>query len=475
MTGGQEAVGLEALAGPDSLLEMVAAQKRGEARGVWSCCSANPFVLDASLRAAGESGTRLLVEATSNQVNQEGGYTGITPAGFAASLRARAQAAGLASDRVLFGGDHLGPHPWHREPTARAMEKAREMIRHYVRAGAAKIHLDASMTLADDPPGALDDATGAERTAELCAAAEGERPAGSLGPVYVIGTEVPPPGGERADASGPVLTRPEHAARTLERTRAAFRARGLDAAWDRVIGLVVQPGVEFGDEGVHEYDPPAARPLTAFIESVPGIVFEAHSTDYQKADGLSALVRDHFAILKVGPWLTFAFREAVFALAAMEEEWLGQRPGVTLSRLPQVVDEVMEKDPAYWRDFYRGDEARLRFARRWSFSDRIRYYWPRPEVQAALAQLLANLEGQPVPWPLLSQHLPGAYRAVRERGQAPHPRELIRFHIGEVIDLYARACAAVPNGEEASSGRSGHEVSSKRPAHDVSSGHPGPR
>jgi D-tagatose-1,6-bisphosphate aldolase subunit GatZ/KbaZ len=441
------------LAGPSSLLEMVAAQKRGEPRGVWSCCSANPFVLEACLRDASARGTRLLVEATSNQVNQEGGYTGITPAEFAASLRARARDAGLPGDLVLFGGDHLGPHPWHREPAAQAMEKAREMVRHYVRAGAAKIHLDASMNLGGDPPGALDDATGAERTADLCAAAESARPAGTPGPVYVIGTEVPPPGGERADSAGPVLTRPDHAARTLERTRAAFRSRGLDAAWDRVIALVVQPGVEFGDEGVHEYDAPAARALTDFVAGVPGIVYEAHSTDYQTAEGLAGLVRDHFAILKVGPWLTFAFREAVFALAAMEEEWLGRRPGVTLSRLPQVVEEVMERDPVHWREFYRGDEARLRFARRFSFSDRIRYYWPRPEVQAALARLITNLESHPLPWPLLSQHLPGAYRAVREQGLAPQPRELVRFHIGEVIDVYARACGTADAAPDRSTPR----------------------
>jgi D-tagatose-1,6-bisphosphate aldolase subunit GatZ/KbaZ len=443
MTHGRDTTGPGGLAGPGSLLDMVAAQKRGEPRGVWSCCSANPFVLDAALRTAEEQETTLLVESTSNQVNQEGGYTGATPADFAASLKARAQAVGLASEKVLFGGDHLGPHPWRREPAASAMEKAREMVRHYVRAGAAKIHLDASMTLADDPEGALDETTAAERTAELCGAAEEARPIGSTGPVYVIGTEVPPPGGERDDAAGPEVTRPEDAGRTLERTRAAFAARGLDAAWERVVGLVVQPGVEFGDERVHEYDASAARPLSSLIESVPGIVYEAHSTDYQKDDGLRALVRDHFAILKVGPWLTFAFREAVFALAAMEREWLGGRSNVTLSDLPEVVDGVMQTDPVHWRDFYRGDEARVRLARRFSFSDRIRYYWPRPEVEEALGRLLENLERHAVPLPLLSQHLPGPYRAVRERGITPLPRDLIRLRIREVIDVYLRACSPI--------------------------------
>ncbi len=429
------------LAGPESLREMVAAQKRGEPRGVFSVCSANPHVLDAALQTASDLGTTLLVEATSNQVNQEGGYTGATPADFAASLKQRALAAGLRRDRVLFGGDHLGPHPWSSEPCAKAMEKAREMVRHYVRAGAAKIHLDASMNLADDPHGALEASTAAERTADLCAAAESVRADDGDGPVYVIGTEVPPPGGERGDAAGPEVTRPEDATKTLELTREAFGNRGLEEAWERVVGLVVQPGVEFGDERVHEYDPPVARPLVELIEAVPGIVYEAHSTDYQREDGLRDLVRDHFAILKVGPWLTFAFREAVFALEAMEREWLGGRSGVTLSELGRVVDDVMQRHPEHWKAYYRGDEARRRFARQFSFSDRIRYYWPRPEVDAALERLLANLLAQPPPLPLLSQHLPGPYEAVREGRISAQPGDLVRYRISEVVRLYSRACA----------------------------------
>jgi D-tagatose-1,6-bisphosphate aldolase subunit GatZ/KbaZ len=315
------------LGDPGPLLEMVAAQKRGEPRGIWSACSAHPDVVDAALRTARELDTAVLVEATSNQVNQEGGYSGATPADFAASLSRAAAAAGLPPDRVLFGGDHLGPHPWRGKPAEPAMARAREMVRQYAGAGAVKIHLDASMRLGDDPPGALDEEVAAKRTAELAAAAEAGRPAGAWAPVYVIGSEVPAPGGEQAEAAGPAVTRPEDAHRTIVLTRAAFLSRGLEAAWERVVALVVQPGVEFGAWRVHEYDPAAARALTAFVETVPGIVYEAHSTDYQTADGLRALVKDHFAILKVGPWLTFAWREAVFALAAIEQEWLGRRPG----------------------------------------------------------------------------------------------------------------------------------------------------
>jgi D-tagatose-1,6-bisphosphate aldolase subunit GatZ/KbaZ len=86
-------------------------------------------------------------------------------------------------------------------------------------------------------------------------------------------------------------------------------------------------------------------------------------------------VRDHFAILKVGPAATFAYREALFALAAIEAELL---PAAQCSRLPQVLDEVMVAQPKHWQSYYQGDEAALRLLRSYSFSDRCRYYWGEP-------------------------------------------------------------------------------------------------
>lgn len=432
--------GGDALAGPGALLTVVAAQKRGEARGVFSVCSAHPSVLRTALEGAVERGTSVLIEATSNQVNQEGGYTGSTPAQFAEALARASRAAGLPPGRVVFGGDHLGPHPWRALPSAAAMERAAEMVRAYVRAGAAKIHLDASMATGDDPEGGPDELIAAERAAELCAAAEGARAHGWEGPVYVIGTEVPPPGGECDDAAGPVVTRREDASGTLESTEAAFRRRGLGSAWERVVGLVVQPGVEFGDDRVHDYDPAKARALSDFIEGVPGIVYEAHSTDYQRERGLRELVRDHYAILKVGPWLTYAFREGALALCAIEREVLGSRRGVALSELRETLDDVMRRDPVHWKGYYGGDEERQRFARTFSLSDRVRYYWPRPEIEAALLRLFANLEAHPAPLTLLSQYMPGAFGAVREGRIANRPDELARWRVREVMELYARAC-----------------------------------
>jgi D-tagatose-1,6-bisphosphate aldolase subunit GatZ/KbaZ len=444
------------------LLEVVRAQKRGEARGLYSVCSANPFVLKAAMLQARADGGAVCIESTSNQVNPDGGYTGQTPADFARTVQDLARALDFPFERVLLGGDHLGPFPHQGLPSDAAMAKAREMVRAYVLAGFAKIHLDASMRCADDPLGALSPRTATERTAELCAvaeAAQAERPAGSTPPLYIVGTEVPTPGGEQEKPDHLAVTRTGDARETLDLTRAAFEARGLQAAWERVVGLVVQPGVEFGDAVVFEYDRPAAAELRDFVEGLDGIVFEAHSTDYQTEAALRALVEDHFAILKVGPGLTFAFREAVFALAEIERLWLGHRKDVVLSDIVAVLEDAMLAAPGHWRAHYHGDADALRFARRFSLSDRIRYYWARPAVQAAQGRLLANLQGKgALPGALLSQYLPVQHEACR-RGEIPaDPGSLVRHKIMEVTGVYSRACDGAPERSGATANRTVGEV-----------------
>jgi D-tagatose-1,6-bisphosphate aldolase subunit GatZ/KbaZ len=266
------------------------------------------------------------------------------------------------------------------------------MVRDFVHAGFVKIHLDCSMRLGDDPEGPLKPETAAQRTAQLARVAE-EASAVDVGLLrYVIGTEVPIAGGAREPETSVNVTRVEDADRTIGIMREAFERQGLGSAWGRVLAIVVQPGVEFGDDFVLEYQPSAARDLSRFIES-QAMIYEAHSTDYQTPQSLKNLVDDHFAILKVGPWLTYAYREAVFALAMMEKE-LFPKSG---SNLMEVLEEVMLQRPGYWEKHYHGSAEEQSLKRKYSLSDRIRYYWTDPRVQAALRELMKNLGGKPLP------------------------------------------------------------------------------
>ena len=417
---------------------LIATHRRGENVGLYSVCSSNEQVLLAAMQVAREYGTDLLIEATSNQVDQFGGYTGMNPVQFRAYVEALADAQGFPADRLILGGDHLGPNAWQSLPADEAMAHARDLIAAYVAAGFHKIHLDCSMSCAGDPH-PLPDETVAARSADLARIAERTaRDAGLPPPVYVIGTEVPVPGGEASLDDGLAVTTPDAAARTLEIHRQAFAAPDLAAAWERVIALVVQPGVDFDHTSVHAYAPDAAAALSDFVATQPRIVFEAHSTDYQTEDALHALVRDHFAILKVGPAATFAFREALFALAAIEDELL---PADERSRLPEVLDRCMVADPRHWQRHYRGDAHALRLLRRYALSDRCRYYWGEPEVKAAVDRLVDNLRRHAPPMILLSQFMPEQQREVEAGRLDADPLALVRHRIALRLAEYARACA----------------------------------
>ena len=177
------------------LLDLAKARRNGRPRGITSVCSAHPVVLRAALRLAAKTQQPVLIEATCNQVNHLGGYTGMTPSDFVGLVESIAAEEGLDRALLIFGGDHLGPNPWRSEDPAAAMEKAKAMVAAYVAAGFSKIHLDASMGCAGEPA-ALNDATIATRAAALCAVAEDTaRDHNRPMPVYILGTEVPVPGG----------------------------------------------------------------------------------------------------------------------------------------------------------------------------------------------------------------------------------------------------------------------------------------
>jgi len=425
--------------GVDELRRLFKENRAGKRRGIYAVCSANRLVLEAAFARAKQDRSPLLIEATSNQVNQEGGYTGQTPAQSRDYVHSIAKDLGFPTERLILGGDHLGPNPWRAEPAEAAMEKACAMVSAYAAAGFSKIHLDASMACRDDSH-ILANEEIAERAARLCEVAESATRACSGKPVYVIGTEVPTPGGAQEKMEIEV-TSTASLKETLDVHHRAFSGKKLLSAWERIIGVVVQPGVEFGNETVADYVPEKASELSQSILQQEGIVFEAHSTDYQTAESLRQLVNGHFGILKVGPELTFAMREAIFGLARIEEEWIARD---RRSQIRAVIERVMVAHPEHWKAYYRGDESQVRVARGYSLSDRIRYYWPNSEISKALALLIQNLQECPAPLPLVAQYLPRQAAAIRAGAIGNNPIAIIHHKIQESLARYADACGLMP-------------------------------
>jgi D-tagatose-bisphosphate aldolase class II non-catalytic subunit len=418
--------------------ELAAEHRAGGTPGITSVCSAHPLVLDETVRHGVAGDHVVLIEATCNQVNQDGGYTGMRPADFRRQVEQLAEQHGLPGERLVLGGDHLGPNPWKHLPAETAMAKSEELVDEFVRAGYTKIHLDTSIACADDRPGAMPPALVAERAARLAVVAERAASEADVDPRYVIGTEVPVPGGESSGEHGIHVSTTDDVDETIEVTRLAFAAAGVQDAWQRVRAVVAQPGVEFSDTELFEYVPGQAAHLRVCLPPDVSMVFETHSTDYQSRAALRGLVDDHFAVLKVGPGLTFAYREALFGLSFIEDELLGHEA----SGVRGVLDRAMLDDPKHWKAFYPVDPEPAAYARRYSRSDRSRYYWPVAEVQAAVNQLHANLANTRLPDELASQHLswlgadevPGAQMSGQLTAE-----DALRAAVRRVLDVYRAA------------------------------------
>ena len=175
------------------LKKIVELQKQGKSVGIYSVCSANGYVIEAALKRGLTDHSCVLIESTANQCDQNGGYTGMTPADFKKFVLDIAEKNGFDKDRIFLGGDHLGPLTFAGKNKDEAMADAEELIRCYVDAGFTKIHIDTSMKVkSDDPDVRLSDEIIARRGARLVKVAEETykellvKEPGAIPPVYII-------------------------------------------------------------------------------------------------------------------------------------------------------------------------------------------------------------------------------------------------------------------------------------------------
>ncbi|AGI69704.1 putative D-tagatose-1,6-bisphosphate aldolase subunit kbaZ [Octadecabacter antarcticus 307] len=403
------------------LRDIIKRNRAGQAVAIPSVCSAQADVILASLLRAQTLDRAIVIEATSNQVNQFGGYTGMRPSDFMAFVRGIAKAADVDLDRIQFGGDHLGPQVWRDESSDSAMAKAHELVTDYVRAGFTKIHLDCSEGCVSELA-QLDDEITSARSAELA------RTCVNLADdlMFIVGTEVPPPGGARTDECGDIAaTSPDAASATLALHMDKF---GEIAAL--IGGLVVQPGVEFSPVQIHHLPMAKDPKLIQSIADWPSVCLEAHSTDYQHPQVFPRLAQLGFAFQKVGPALTLAYRQALYSLDIVRSlSSRGER------HLSAALETAMLDDPRYWQSHYQGDAEQLLQQRHFGLADRIRYYWPVPSVQAAVQQLVVDLPRQipdPILWQVFGQ--PVLDRAEDLAGS--QIERLVRAQIQIALDPY---------------------------------------
>lgn len=409
--------------------------------GCFALTGSEPFVLKACMDYAKAQSSYFICEATVNQVNQFGGYTGMKPKDYANLILSIAEKIHFPVEKIILSGDHLGPFIWKHLNSKTAMEYSRELVREYVAAGFRKIHLDPTMPLADDTSFGTDII--AKRAAELAVISEETYEATkndtpwTYRPVYVIGSEVPVPGGTEEE-EGIHVTTPEDLTSSIECFRAAFQSVNLPQVFDDTVAVVAQIGIEFSDEAVHEYDHEAARSLSQELRKYPGLRFESHSSDYQTPQCLYHMVQDGVGILKVGPETTFQLREGLFALADLERE-LAPLFQLQVSHFKEILEENMTASPDSWVKYYHGTPEQLAFKRKYSYSDRSRYYLSQPEVEKAIKTLIQNLSSIAIPLPVLSQYFPVQYKKIRNGELKNDPCAILEDKIQAVIDRYCQS------------------------------------
>ena len=403
------------------LRDVIMRNRAGQALSIPSVCSAQGDVILASLLRAQTLDCTIVIEATSNQVNQFGGYTGMRSSDFMAFVHGIAKIANVDLERIQFGGDYLGLQVWRNESPDSAMAKVHQLVSNYVQAGFTKIHLDYSEGCASEPA-QLDDEITTARSAKLARICLNS--ANNL--MFIVGTEVPPPGGARTNKSGDI------AATSPDTAHATF-ALHMDKFGDiaaLICGLVVQQGVEFSPMQIHHLSMAKDPELIQSITDWPFVCLEAHSVDYQHPHVLQRLAQLGFAFQKVGPALALAYLQALYSLNIVRSFLLRCE-----RHLPVALEIAMLENPQYWRVFYYGSAEQLLQQRHFGLADRIRYYWPVPSVQAAVQQLFDDLPHQ-IPDPILWQVFGQPVLDCEEDLAGSQVQRLVRAQIQIVLDLY---------------------------------------
>lgn len=427
------------------LKNIVENQKKGIHTGCYSACTANKWVIETVLEKAKELDSFAVIEATANQVNQFGGYTGMKPEDYKDMVFEIAEKVGFEKNKIILGGDHLGPLVWQREEPDVAMKYSCQLINDYIMAGYTKIHIDTSMRLSGDSlTEPLSDKIIAQRSAQLYKQAKDsfekyrELNPEAQEPVFIIGSEVPIPGGAEENEDSVAVTKTDDFISTVETFKEIYTQN--DLSFDDIVAVVVQPGVEFADDSVCEYDPEKAKELVNALKKYDSLIFEGHSTDYQTKECLREMVRDGVGILKVGPALTFAYREAIFALELIEKELYKTKPYVQLSNIRNVIENIMLDDPSNWEKHYHGTRADISLSMDFSYSDRCRYYMTDPRVEEAVDVLVHNINNAKVPLTLISQYMPDQYKHLREnKEKTVNAQWLIKDKVKDLINDYIYA------------------------------------
>ena len=342
-----------------------------------SFCTSNFDVLKVLMIFSKYHQLPTLIESTSNQVNQFGGYTGLKPLQFKQKVDKLCKSVKLPSKLLIIGGDHLGPLPWKNVNKKSAMKNAKILVKKCLNAKYKKIHIDTAIVCRDEKN--IDRNIIVNRCEEILKSLTKN----DLKNVFiVVGTEVPFAGG--GDHLKPVITKLESIKKEYLLYSKIFKQKKI--LKKKPFALVIDPGIGFNNLAITTTNLFGFRKKNSFSKK-NNFYFEAHSSDYQSRTDLKRLVENNFKFLKVGPELTYIYSKSIFKMQSIEKLIYTKK----LSDIDSVLLSEMNINKKYWKSYYKGPKKKIDFLLFNSYLDRSRYYWNKKKVINSKKILFKNI------------------------------------------------------------------------------------
>jgi len=345
-----------------------------------SFCTSNFDVIKIILIYAKIYRLSVLIECTSNQVNQFGGYSGLKPKEFYKKIILLSKKIQLNRKYIIFGADHLGPLPWKNLNKKNAFKNAEKLLKSISKEKFEKIHLDTTIVCGNEKKLNLDKVR--SRFFELFKSI----PKKKLKNIYLVaGSEVPYAGGGDFKENISKL-------KDVQNDYSIYNSIiNQKKSKKREFALVIEPGMSFTNDKIFKPNFKNLKNISKFSKK-KNIFFEAHSTDYQRMDVLKKLVKSNFKFLKVGPELTFKYHQSLKLMLDLEKRYT---PIYFRSNLNNELNKIMKKKNKYWKDYYKGSTSKINFLKFNSLLDRVRYYWNHSSVDRSKEKLFKNIDRVP--------------------------------------------------------------------------------
>lgn len=369
----------------EQLLESIGqiTRETGIPRTIFAVCPNSVAVTKAAFRAARRNNAPIYFAATLNQIDVDGGYTGMTPADFVRMARLEAEAIHYTGTTVI-AIDHGGPWLKDRQAVERwspeeAMNGVKRSFEAAVLAGYDLIHVDPTVDIFVPKGEIISIHLVVARTVELIAHVERFRRERGLPPVsYEVGTEEVH-GGLADEKTFDTF---------LAELKTALKEAGLEDVWPCfVVGKVGT------DLHTATFDPGVARVLTDKVRPY-GSFIKGHYTDGVSNPEQYPLCG--MGAANVGPEFTMSEYDALAELELLESRELEKGTVAMASRMTGVLERLV-RESGRWRKWLHEEEAGLEFdqlgaeRRMWLVKTGCRYIWQRPEALAARYMLCDNL------------------------------------------------------------------------------------